>query len=214
MTRFVLITICFLVYSPIANACDYELPEIKTSEYISDKTIFWGRATAKKWEPQAKIGGGTGFPTSIYADVEVIRPLKGTISKKSKIWLSQSSCGIYVPLGQVILFVVKPIGESDYYADQLTSSLASDQAIISLLKLDIDVKVGGGSYPPTLETLEYEYWKKWLSACESSTNTSKPDNCLSRPVLKKIAEAYDTEFEHVENIAMTEKKSWWPRFKK
>lgn len=214
MKRLFILAICCFSYIPVVNACDFPLPELKTSEFVSDKTVFWGRATAKKWDRHTKISDGMGFPTSIYVDVEVIRPLIGNVDKTSKVWLSETGCGIDVPLGQIFLFVVKPMGKSDYYADQLTSSIASDRAIISLLKLDIDVQVGGGSYPPSLGTLKWESWQKWLEACESNETSARPNNCLSLPDLKDISQAYDREYEDVENAALVKAKPWWAIFKK
>ena len=214
MKRLFVLAICYFGYFPAANACDFPLPEIKTSEFISDKTVFWGRATAKKWDRHTKMSVEDNFPTSTYLDVEVIRPLQGKISKDFKVWLSESSCGIDVTLGRVSLFVVRPIGKSDFYADQLTSSIASDRAVISFLKLGMDVQVGGVFYPPSLVTLKYERWQKWLEACESAEPNDRPHECLSLPVLKEISDAYDMEYEEVESLAFAKAKPWWSRFTK
>ncbi|MEP1230197.1 MAG: hypothetical protein ABJG88_05940, partial [Litorimonas sp.] len=118
MQRFFILAICYFSFFTAANACDFPFPEVKTSEFISDKTVFWGRATAKKWDRHTKMRVEDNFPTSTYLDVEVIRPLKGKIGKDFKVWLSETRCGIDVTLGQVFLFVVRPIGKSDYYADK------------------------------------------------------------------------------------------------
>ena len=211
MKWFIVFTICFLIYSPTVSACDFPPPDIKTSEFVSNKTVFWGRATAKKWNPDSTMSIEDNFPTSTYLDVEVIRQLKGKVGKNSKIWLSETSCGIDVPLGQINLFVVKSIGRSDFYADQLTSSLASDRAIISLLKLDFDVQVGGNAYPPDPGWLESKHWKEWLKACE--TNEEPYYNCLSLDKLKEISDAYEAEYEGVQKTASFKAKPWWLRFK-
>ena len=195
-------------------ACDFPLPEIKTSEFISEKTVFWGRATAKKWDRHTKMSVEGNFPTSTYLDVKVFRPLKGKVDDSLKVWLSETSCRIDVPLGRTVLFVVKPTGKSDYYADQLTSSIASDRAVISLLKLGIDVQVGGHAYPPEPGWLDSEHWKKWLKDCESDEANEGAHHCLSLDDLKDITQAYKTEYEEVENIPWPKPKPWWARFKK
>jgi len=213
MKRFFILAICCFSYFPAVNACDFPLPEIKTNEFISDKTVFWGRATAKKWDRHTKMSVEGNFPTSTYLDVTVFRTLKGNVDDSLKVWLSETSCGIDVPLGQTALFIVRPLGKSEYYADQLTSSIASDRAVISLLKLGIDVQVGGYAYPPEPGWLESEYWEKWLKDCESDETNLGVHPCLSRDVLKQISDAYETEYEDVQNIPWPKRKAWWARFK-
>ncbi|GGX56093.1 hypothetical protein GCM10011309_01020 [Litorimonas cladophorae] len=214
MKWFLIIAFCFLSYPVTADACDFPPPDIKTSEFVSDKTVFWGRATAKKWDPDAVTSIENNFPTSTYLEVEVIRQLKGDVRKNTKVWLSETSCGIDVTLGNITLFVVKPIGGSDFYADMMVSSLASDRAIISLFKLDLDVQIGGHAYPPDPNWLEAPHWKKWLMTCQSDETNGRPQDCLSLDELEEITDAYETEYESVKNITWQKTKPWWKKFTK
>ena len=199
----------YFVFVQSVWACDYLIPDITTSEYISGKTVFWGFATAKKWDRNAKFNPEGDFPTSTYLEVEVLRGLKGKIGKETKIWLSETSCGIDPPLGEVFLFVVRPEGKSEYYADELTSTFASDKAIISLLKLNFDVKALGSSYPPSPDWLSSGTWEKWDKDCQSSDPNLRPNNCLNLSELEQISNAYDEEHEAVEKIFLTEANPWW-----
>ncbi len=211
MKGFFVFLFCYFSLVQSAWACDYQIPDITTSEYISGKTVFWGFATAKKWDRNAKFNPEGEYPTSTYIEVEVLRGLKGKIGKKTKIWLSETSCGIDPPLGEVFLFVVRPEGKSDYYADELTSTFASDRAIISLLRLDFDVQARGLSYPPSPDWLKSSNWEKWVNDCKSADPYVRPNNCLSLNELEEISNAYDEEYKEVEKIYLTEANPWWAR---
>lgn len=202
----------YFSFLPTTFACDFSPPEMKTSEFIADKAVFWGRATAKKWNPYS-LKALEHSTNSTFLDVEVIKPLKGEIGNHSKIWLdNKTSCGIDIPLGRIYLFVVKPIGNSDYFADMLTSSIVSNQAIISLFELDKDLQIGRYDYPPNLVTLEHNHWQEWFKNCQSAPVATRAENCLSLSELEEIYFAYQLEYEEVQNIASIKPKSWWERF--
>ena len=50
MKRLLVFILCNFYVAQSAQACDYPSPDFTTSEYISEKTVFWGVATAKKWK--------------------------------------------------------------------------------------------------------------------------------------------------------------------
>ncbi len=204
MIKIFITLILFFSFNFSAVACDWAPKEQKVSEFVSGKTIFWGRAVEAKWDKTVE-NDELGSVPRVYNIVEVIKPIEGNVGRKVKVWADPSSCGTYIPLGIVQLIVVRPYQKNSFYTDQLISHGASEASIIAYLNEGIDISAKGSFYAPHITEEEME------TKCQNTNASELPNFCVSKHILNEIYKVYKKENEIVKEL--TNKKPWW-HFKK
>ncbi|MGJ8564680.1 MAG: hypothetical protein ACSHXY_14150 [Alphaproteobacteria bacterium] len=149
------------------------------------------------WQPDRKRSSDP-FSADTVTYVDVIQPLSGTISPRIKIRHHNSiaACGVNYSVGGIQLFILHPMQDGEYSADDMLVNSAPTPAIIAYYTKQIDITVAGGP-------LEY-------LSCEQQSRRQTIRDCLPQEKIDEIYEIASQEYQAVSRI----KLPWWRRFRK
>jgi len=167
-----------------ALACSWPNHEIKASEFVKGKTIFWGRALETK---QASA-------PSHNLVVDVVKPLHGKTKKRVRLLVDNStSCAHEFKINEVELYILRKWEDNRLYTDQAIMHRASHAAIIAFLEEGLDSLTKG---QPGIEL--------FTSYGEKEEIDDKD--------FRKIQNIYKRERNAA--IKIKPKKAWWKFWKK
>ena len=209
LKTFGFIIVAMLSSNP-ASACSWAPADQITSEFISDKILFWGMTTELKWDKNPKLTGTAERPNKYY-EVEVIKPLRGKVGKTVKVWTESDTCGASFNLGEIELFVVKRNDKRDYYGDGFLSNAASHTAIISYLKEGIDTHTSAlpfiSTYGRGFREWDYISYKEECLPGNRSDTVDQDSRCIELSLAQKMQGIYESEYSEVK--ALSNRKPWW-----
>lgn len=189
---------CLFLFSSQASACSFSSPSGTISEWVNNKTVFWGRAINTEWERPT----GSEFAPNVITTFEVLEPVKGELKKTIKVRhvASQPACGLTYDLGRIQLYVVSETDTKSY-----TSWLGYR---MNMNPLFLWSYLSDGKDMPIKEMERLES-KRWDNADECWEAADTADICKSYNQYESLQETYNAKLETLYGAASHPEKRWW-----
>jgi len=172
--RVFLILVSFFCSTAITHACSWAPPTGNVSDWVEDKTIFWGRPLESKWDRKAR---NMDYPIHTY--IELLEPLKGNPPKIVKVRHHTfiGMCGTNFELGRVQLVIIRKNDAGTFTSDETLTRSVHPLILYAHLTTGTDFSI-----EKTRESIEktreqYQALSEEKDNICSSDENSQSDHC-------------------------------------